>query len=152
MSLTVKTRQEQCNLVQSSNVTSLCAGKHGQDFTCPLCCKCHYYSLYYYLSSWLNDTLSGLPACMLPCGLKNSFSATVYGVLNVAYWSVTFILSSTVTQSDCYVSLRLPTASVQNFRTKTIPNTKNPTWNETFHFTIQSQVKVGNVATLALTV
>uniref|UniRef100_A0A8C3LDA2 Phospholipase A2 n=1 Tax=Chrysolophus pictus TaxID=9089 RepID=A0A8C3LDA2_CHRPC len=43
--------------------------------------------------------------------------------------------------SDCYVSLRLPTASVQNFRTKTIPNTKNPTWNETFHFTIQSQVK-----------
>ncbi|NXC39586.1 PA24E phospholipase, partial [Penelope pileata] len=46
-----------------------------------------------------------------------------------------------VTQSDCYVSLRLPTASVQNFRTKTIPNTKNPTWNETFHFTIQSQVK-----------
>ncbi|NXI65330.1 PA24E phospholipase, partial [Anseranas semipalmata] len=46
-----------------------------------------------------------------------------------------------VTQSDCYVSLSLPTASVQHFRTKTIPNTKNPTWNETFHFTIQSQVK-----------
>uniref|UniRef100_U3IKN3 Phospholipase A2 n=1 Tax=Anas platyrhynchos platyrhynchos TaxID=8840 RepID=U3IKN3_ANAPP len=37
--------------------------------------------------------------------------------------------------------LSLPTASVQHFRTKTIPNTKNPTWNETFHFTIQSQVK-----------
>ncbi|XP_025889184.1 cytosolic phospholipase A2 epsilon-like [Nothoprocta perdicaria] len=45
------------------------------------------------------------------------------------------------TQSDCYVSLRLPTASVQQFRTKTVRNSKNPTWNETFHFTIQSQVK-----------
>ncbi|KFO82913.1 Cytosolic phospholipase A2 epsilon, partial [Cuculus canorus] len=49
--------------------------------------------------------------------------------------------SSTVTQSDCYVSLSLPTASVQHFRTKTVQNNKNPTWNETFHFTIQSQVK-----------
>ncbi|NWS40717.1 PA24E phospholipase, partial [Probosciger aterrimus] len=46
-----------------------------------------------------------------------------------------------VTQSDCYVSLSLPTASVQHFRTKTVQNNKNPTWNETFHFTIQSQVK-----------
>lgn len=52
-------------------------------------------------------------------------------------------LSSTVTQSDCYVSLSLPTATVQQFRTKTVQNSKNPTWNETFHFTIQSQVKVG---------
>ncbi|NWU36377.1 PA24E phospholipase, partial [Hylia prasina] len=46
-----------------------------------------------------------------------------------------------VSQSDCYVSLSLPTASVQHFRTKTVQNSKNPTWNETFHFTIQSQVK-----------
>ncbi|NXJ18949.1 PA24E phospholipase, partial [Dicrurus megarhynchus] len=46
-----------------------------------------------------------------------------------------------VSQSDCYVSLSLPTASVQHFRTKTVKNNKNPTWNETFHFTIQSQVK-----------
>ncbi|KFP29499.1 Cytosolic phospholipase A2 epsilon, partial [Colius striatus] len=46
-----------------------------------------------------------------------------------------------VTQSDCYVSLSLPTASVQHFRTRTVQNSKNPTWNETFHFTIQSQVK-----------
>ncbi|NXJ96226.1 PA24E phospholipase, partial [Corythaixoides concolor] len=49
--------------------------------------------------------------------------------------------SSIVTQSDCYVTLSLPTASVQHFRTKTVQNSKNPTWNETFHFTIQSQVK-----------
>ncbi|NXE19805.1 PA24E phospholipase, partial [Ardeotis kori] len=46
-----------------------------------------------------------------------------------------------VTQSDCYVSLSLPTASVQHFRTKTVQNSKHPTWNETFHFMIQSQVK-----------
>ncbi|RMC00528.1 hypothetical protein DUI87_23142 [Hirundo rustica rustica] len=46
-----------------------------------------------------------------------------------------------LSQSDCYVSLSLPTASVQHFRTKTVQNSKNPTWNETFHFTIQSQVK-----------
>lgn len=58
--------------------------------------------------------------------------------------SIAFLLSlsSTVSQSDCYVSLSLPTASVQHFRTKTVQNSKNPTWNETFHFTIQSQVKV----------
>ncbi|NWI70359.1 PA24E phospholipase, partial [Todus mexicanus] len=64
-------------------------------------------------------------------------------VLDVLRWSITFMLplSSTVTQSDCYVSLSLPTASVQHFRTKTVQNSKNPTWNETFHFTIQSQVK-----------
>ncbi|XP_009072028.1 PREDICTED: cytosolic phospholipase A2 epsilon-like [Acanthisitta chloris] len=46
-----------------------------------------------------------------------------------------------LTQSDCYVSLSLPTASVQHFHTKTVQNSKNPIWNETFHFTIQSQVK-----------
>uniref|UniRef100_A0A674JEJ7 Phospholipase A2 n=1 Tax=Terrapene triunguis TaxID=2587831 RepID=A0A674JEJ7_9SAUR len=50
-------------------------------------------------------------------------------------------LSYTVTQSDCYVSLWLPTASVKKARTKTVVNSKNPVWNETFHFRIQSQVK-----------
>uniref|UniRef100_A0A8C0IND4 Phospholipase A2 n=1 Tax=Chelonoidis abingdonii TaxID=106734 RepID=A0A8C0IND4_CHEAB len=50
-------------------------------------------------------------------------------------------LSYTVTQSDCYVSLWLPTASVKKARTKTVKNSKNPVWNETFHFRIQSQVK-----------
>ncbi|NWX81931.1 PA24E phospholipase, partial [Nothoprocta pentlandii] len=68
---------------------------------------------------------------------------TPCGNLNVIHWFLAFppFLSYTVTQSDCYVSLRLPTASVQQFRTKTVRNSKNPTWNETFHFTIQSQVK-----------
>jgi len=98
---------------------------------------------------WLDGTLADILACILHIvlctELKNSYSATPYGVLGVFRWSVAFMLylSSTVTQSDCYVSLSLPTASVQHFRTKTVQNSKNPTWNETFHFTIQSQVKVG---------
>ncbi|XP_025889186.1 cytosolic phospholipase A2 epsilon-like [Nothoprocta perdicaria] len=44
-------------------------------------------------------------------------------------------------QTDCYVSLFLPTASSETVRTKTIKNCKDPVWNETFIFRIQSQVK-----------
>uniref|UniRef100_A0A493TAB3 Phospholipase A2 n=1 Tax=Anas platyrhynchos platyrhynchos TaxID=8840 RepID=A0A493TAB3_ANAPP len=44
-------------------------------------------------------------------------------------------------QTDCYVSLSLPTASSETVRTKTIKNCKDPIWNETFCFRIQSQVK-----------
>lgn len=47
-----------------------------------------------------------------------------------------------VSQSDCYVSLWLPTASDEKFHTKTIKNCRNPMWNETFYFRIQRQVKV----------
>ncbi|KFP41926.1 Cytosolic phospholipase A2 epsilon, partial [Chlamydotis macqueenii] len=46
-----------------------------------------------------------------------------------------------VSQTDCYVSLSLPTASLGTLRTKTIKNCKDPVWNETFCFRIQSQVK-----------
>uniref|UniRef100_A0A8C3KFH4 Phospholipase A2 n=1 Tax=Calidris pygmaea TaxID=425635 RepID=A0A8C3KFH4_9CHAR len=46
-----------------------------------------------------------------------------------------------VSQTDCYVSLSLPTASPEIVRTKTIKNCKDPVWNETFCFRIQSQVK-----------
>ncbi|XP_010131935.1 PREDICTED: cytosolic phospholipase A2 epsilon-like [Buceros rhinoceros silvestris] len=53
-----------------------------------------------------------------------------------------------LSQSDCYVSLWLPTASTNKFQTKTIKNCKDPVWNETFYFRIQSQVK--NVLELAL--
>ncbi|KFQ60171.1 Cytosolic phospholipase A2 epsilon, partial [Pelecanus crispus] len=49
--------------------------------------------------------------------------------------------SNTVNQTDCYVSLSLPTASPETVRTKTIKNCKDPVWNETFCFRIQSQVK-----------
>ncbi|NXK95097.1 PA24E phospholipase, partial [Formicarius rufipectus] len=44
-------------------------------------------------------------------------------------------------QSDCYVKLWLPTASSQEARTRTVSNCRNPVWNETFHFMIQSEVK-----------
>ncbi|NXW74336.1 PA24E phospholipase, partial [Hirundo rustica] len=46
-----------------------------------------------------------------------------------------------VSQTDCYISLSLPTASPETVRTKTIKNCKDPVWNETFYFRIQSQVK-----------
>ncbi|KFZ56553.1 Cytosolic phospholipase A2 epsilon, partial [Antrostomus carolinensis] len=49
--------------------------------------------------------------------------------------------SNTVSQTDCYVNLALPTASPETVRTKTIKNCKDPVWNETFCFRIQSQVK-----------
>ncbi|XP_015205972.2 cytosolic phospholipase A2 zeta-like isoform X2 [Lepisosteus oculatus] len=44
-------------------------------------------------------------------------------------------------QSDCYVTLRLPTASAKTYRTKTVANSSNPVWNETFHYRIHSHVK-----------
>ncbi|KFP17188.1 Cytosolic phospholipase A2 epsilon, partial [Egretta garzetta] len=46
-----------------------------------------------------------------------------------------------VSQADCYVSLWLPTATREKSRTKTVRNSNNPVWNETFYFRIQSQVK-----------
>ncbi|KAG8126127.1 hypothetical protein E2320_021352, partial [Naja naja] len=44
-------------------------------------------------------------------------------------------------QSDCYVSLRLPSSSFVTARTKTISNCTNPVWNETFFFRIQNMAK-----------
>ncbi|XP_006034144.1 cytosolic phospholipase A2 epsilon-like [Alligator sinensis] len=46
-----------------------------------------------------------------------------------------------ISQPDCYVTLWLPTASGEKARTKTIDNCKNPVWNETFYYRIQSQIK-----------
>ncbi|XP_065493139.1 cytosolic phospholipase A2 epsilon-like [Caloenas nicobarica] len=46
-----------------------------------------------------------------------------------------------LTLTDCYVKLWLPTASCQEARTRTVRNCRNPVWNETFHFMIQSEVK-----------
>ncbi|XP_063174427.1 cytosolic phospholipase A2 epsilon-like [Candoia aspera] len=46
-----------------------------------------------------------------------------------------------LTQSDCYVTLWLPTASVKRMKTHTIKDSKDPVWNETFHFRIQNKVK-----------
>ncbi|XP_048047222.1 cytosolic phospholipase A2 zeta [Megalobrama amblycephala] len=43
--------------------------------------------------------------------------------------------------SDCYVILNLPTASACTYRTKTIANSNNPEWNETFNFRVHSNIK-----------
>ncbi|XP_007437769.1 cytosolic phospholipase A2 beta [Python bivittatus] len=49
---------------------------------------------------------------------------------------------------DCYISLFLPSSTNVQAVTKTIPNTSNPVWNESFQFCIQPEVK--NVLELKL--
>ncbi|XP_060118861.1 cytosolic phospholipase A2 epsilon-like isoform X1 [Heteronotia binoei] len=44
-------------------------------------------------------------------------------------------------QTNCYVSLFLPTASFERVQTKTIKNCQDPLWNESFTFRIQKEVK-----------
>lgn len=53
-----------------------------------------------------------------------------------------FSLPSLVSKADCYVQLRLPTASPLPYRTKVVYNSTDPEWNETFHYRIHSAVKV----------
>ncbi|KAM3856941.1 cytosolic phospholipase A2 beta-like [Vipera latastei] len=43
--------------------------------------------------------------------------------------------------SHCYVTLHLPTASQEIFRTQTVRNFYYPVWNETFYFRIQTKIK-----------
>ncbi|XP_036397454.1 cytosolic phospholipase A2 zeta-like [Megalops cyprinoides] len=65
------------------------------------------------------------------------------------YWNVTVKVlraknipkHDTLSESDCYVSLRLPTASSRTYHTQTVPNSRNPEWNETFQFRVHSHVK-----------
>ncbi|RXM97924.1 Cytosolic phospholipase A2 zeta [Acipenser ruthenus] len=45
------------------------------------------------------------------------------------------------TRSDCYVALRLPTASSKTHRTRTVWDSSAPVWNETFRYRIHSHVK-----------
>ncbi|KAK3537437.1 hypothetical protein QTP70_009974 [Hemibagrus guttatus] len=52
------------------------------------------------------------------------------------------IQSHSVSQSDLYVTLSMPTASIHTMRTKSIPNCNSPEWNETFHFRVNSHVKL----------
>ncbi|KAM9394923.1 cytosolic phospholipase A2 zeta [Salvelinus alpinus] len=63
-----------------------------------------------------------------------SLTVTVLRAINNCshdYWS----------ESDCYVTVGLPTASARTFCTKTVPNSKTPEWNESFQFRVHSHVK-----------
>ncbi|XP_014724686.1 PREDICTED: cytosolic phospholipase A2 epsilon-like [Sturnus vulgaris] len=76
------------------------------------------------------------------CSLLYTFSAIrLCFKIFVVICYLQHIFSNAVSQTDCYVSLSLPTASPETVRTKTIKNCKDPVWNETFCFRIQSQVK-----------
>uniref|UniRef100_A0A8C4UH95 Phospholipase A2 n=1 Tax=Falco tinnunculus TaxID=100819 RepID=A0A8C4UH95_FALTI len=57
-------------------------------------------------------------------------------------------LTIRMTASDCYVRLWLPSASNGKLQTKTIKNSDNPVWNETFYFRIQREVE--NILELAV--
>ncbi|XP_044127742.1 cytosolic phospholipase A2 beta-like isoform X2 [Bufo gargarizans] len=46
-----------------------------------------------------------------------------------------------MSNADCYVCLWLPTCSTKILKTKTVANTSDPVWNETFQFTICNNVK-----------
>ncbi|XP_075700435.1 cytosolic phospholipase A2 zeta [Rhinoderma darwinii] len=46
-----------------------------------------------------------------------------------------------LSEADCYVQLKLPTASPLHYRTKVVYNSADPEWNETFHYRIHSAVK-----------
>ncbi|KAM9012982.1 cytosolic phospholipase A2 zeta isoform 3-T3 [Ara ararauna] len=46
-----------------------------------------------------------------------------------------------LSKADCYVELKLPTASPTVFRTQVVDNSDNPEWNETFHYRIHAAVK-----------
>ncbi|PKU35818.1 hypothetical protein llap_13877 [Limosa lapponica baueri] len=46
-----------------------------------------------------------------------------------------------LSKADCYVELKLPTASPVVSRTQVVDNSDNPEWNETFQYRIHSAVK-----------
>uniref|UniRef100_A0A8C0HM16 C2 domain-containing protein n=1 Tax=Buteo japonicus TaxID=224669 RepID=A0A8C0HM16_9AVES len=47
-----------------------------------------------------------------------------------------------LSKADCYVEIKLPTASPIVSRTQVVDNSDNPEWNETFQYRIHSAVKV----------
>ncbi|XP_053123364.1 cytosolic phospholipase A2 zeta isoform X2 [Hemicordylus capensis] len=46
-----------------------------------------------------------------------------------------------LSKADCYVELRLPTASPITYQTRVIDNSSDPEWNETFRYKIHNAVK-----------
>lgn len=60
------------------------------------------------------------------------------------------LLFPAVTSSDCYVTLDLPTASSHTLQTRTVKNSRNPVWNQSFHFRIHRLLKVAQARSLPL--
>lgn len=60
------------------------------------------------------------------------------------------LLLPAVTSSDCYVTLGLPTASSHTLQTRTVKNSRNPVWNQNFHFRIHRQLKVAQASSMTL--
>ncbi|XP_044292791.1 cytosolic phospholipase A2 delta-like [Varanus komodoensis] len=93
----------------------------------------------------------------MSCGAGNSVQPCDFMSCHVFAWQIqacpTSLLTVKILQArnitvgdllsgaDCYVSLRLPTASKEEVKTETIKNSSVPVWNETFYFMIQRQVK-----------
>ncbi|GAB1286759.1 Cytosolic phospholipase A2 epsilon [Apodemus speciosus] len=73
-----------------------------------------------------------------PCHL---LTVRIIGMKNVRQADI-------LSQTDCFVTLWLPTASQKKLRTRTISNCLHPEWDESFTFQIQTQVK--NVLELSI--
>ncbi|XP_041535247.1 cytosolic phospholipase A2 epsilon isoform X1 [Microtus oregoni] len=77
---------------------------------------------------------------MAPCGSQEGpspchlLTVRVIGMKNVRQADI-------LSQTDCFVTLWLPTASREKVRTRTISNCPHPEWDESFTFQIQTQVK-----------
>lgn len=77
---------------------------------------------------------------MAPCGFQEGpspchlLTVRVIGMKNVRQADI-------LSQTDCFVTLWLPTASREKVRTRTISNCPHPEWDESFTFQIQTQVK-----------
>ncbi|XP_036041018.1 cytosolic phospholipase A2 epsilon isoform X1 [Onychomys torridus] len=75
-----------------------------------------------------------------PCGYQEGpspchlLTVRVIGMKNVRQ-------ADMLSQTDCFVTLWLPTASREKLRTRTISNCRHPEWDESFTFQIQTQVK-----------
>lgn len=92
-------------------------------------------------------TVGTQPCCTLILGLweekegvARAAGAGQTGFLVTAEY--TFLLLA-VTPSDYYVTLWLPTACSHRLQTRTVKNSRSPVWNQSFHFRIHSQLKVG---------
>ncbi|XP_020649393.3 cytosolic phospholipase A2 epsilon [Pogona vitticeps] len=77
--------------------------------------------------------------CNSPCKQMDTFPCSLLSVRIIRMRNLR--KADTLSESDCYVTLWLPSATCEKQRTKTVNNARNPVWNETFYYRIQGQVK-----------